>query len=269
MIKKSMAVVMGLSLMILSGCDIKTPEIHGVVLDAETKQPVPDAWIQFTIGVKTKNISGGSGIILRVEPPHTRTDKDGKFFIPSKKFDPSIFPGFSPEIDRYGLIAETIDDRIGGIGSDLRNYVVGKPVREYETKYGFLYPLFSKFDVTILIRKKEYLNDYEEYFKYLQGLYGYCFYGRVTIEVPPVQGGCDDWELNYVIVKHDRFLEMLNDPKTIEEQSYYRGTLKDLAYLYKKQKKYRKSLEMFNRAKDFDEKRDIPWSVLDYKKQIK
>jgi len=29
-------------LMGLSACEIKTPEIHGIVLDAETKQPVEE-----------------------------------------------------------------------------------------------------------------------------------------------------------------------------------------------------------------------------------
>ena len=48
MFRHFMIVVLGILLIGLMGCEIKTPEIRGVVLDEETKQPVEGAWVTAT-----------------------------------------------------------------------------------------------------------------------------------------------------------------------------------------------------------------------------
>jgi len=271
MIKKSIALVLGLSLMGLAGCEIQTPEIHGVVLDAETKQPVEGAWVHFTIEVHTKTIAGGTTAYLRVEPPHTRTNERGEFIIPAKQFETPSFPhGFGTEVGRFGLIADTIDDRQGGIGVNMRDYFI-KNQKDFGMGGSDLMNWWGKdkVKVTLWIKPREALEDYEEYSAYLQGLYRYCSEGRVFVERPPVQGGCDEWERNYVITKNENFLSIFKEPKTKNESYYYSIIMHRLGYLYKWKGDYQKALEIFIKARDFDKKRKMDLWLEEYEIQIK
>ncbi len=113
-LKHSMIFVLGMTLVGLMGCNIKTPEIHGVVLDEETKQPVEGAWVRATLDLKSKTIQGDVTRYLSVDSPHTRTDKHGKFVIPSRTFKKPPFPiGFGTEAISFGIGAATVDDRGG------------------------------------------------------------------------------------------------------------------------------------------------------------
>ncbi len=58
---------------------IRTPEIHGVVLDQETKQPIENAWITATLSLKIATIQGNVHVHPSVAPPHLRTNKEGRF----------------------------------------------------------------------------------------------------------------------------------------------------------------------------------------------
>ena len=49
-------VVLGLLMFGLMACELKTPEIRGVVLDEETKQPVEGAWVTSTLEVYSKTV---------------------------------------------------------------------------------------------------------------------------------------------------------------------------------------------------------------------
>jgi hypothetical protein len=280
MVKKSMAFMLGWFLIALAGCEIKTPEIHGVVLDAETKQPVEGAWIHFTIEVHTKTIAGGTTAYLRVEPPHTRTNEKGQFLIPANQFDTPSFPhGFGSELGRFGLIADTIDDRQGGVGVNMRDYFI-KNQKDFglASGGGMKWWVKNRINVTLLVKAREDLDNYEDYAAYLQGLYRYCSHGRAFVERPPVEGGCDKWELNFVIVKHERFLEKYRNPTLIENPPYgvtkfdkiikYSTVFRHLAYLYKKGGEYKKSLNLFENAKKFDEKNGLSLSLVEYEKQI-
>jgi len=259
---------------------IETPEIRGVVHDAETKEPVEGAWVHFTIEVHTKTIAGGTTAYLRVEPPHTRTNKKGEFLIPAKKFKTSSFPhSFGTEVGRIGLIADTIDDRQGGIGVNMRDYFVKNQKDFGLGGVGVMkWWIRDRMNVTLLVKAREDLDDYEEYSAYLQGLYHYCEGGRVFVERPPVEGGCDKWELNFVIVKHARFLEKHKDPTLIENPPYgvskfdkiikYSNVIRQLAYLYKQSGDFKKSLDSFKKAKIFDEKNGLSLSLREYENQI-
>ncbi|MGB9715962.1 MAG: hypothetical protein ACPL1G_06110 [Thermodesulfovibrionales bacterium] len=212
----------------LMGCEIKTPEIRGVVLDEETKQPVEGAWITATLGIKTKTVGGDVHNYLSVEQPHTRTDKNGRFLIPSKKFKKPSFPaGFGTDIETFGVGASTVDDRGGDI--DLRNFL-GK----------------DRAEVTIYVKPEERTES--EYFSHLQTLYNYCITGRFFVEVPAVEGGCDEWELEYAIRKHERYLE--NYPKIEETRSHYSIILEQLGLLCEKKGEFEKAIINLKKAKE-------------------
>ncbi len=211
-----MLLIFGISILGIIGCSIKTPEIRGVVLDEETKQPVEETWITATIGVKAKTVGGDVGQVISLDPPHTRTGKDGRFVIPPKKLKKPSFPvSFGSGIDSLGIGARTADDRGGGITLD------GANLREF----------LAKDIVEIEIKIKPIERTEEEYFSHLQSLYNYCLTGRFGIEVPPVQGGCDEWELNYAIAKHERYLERYRDSIEKEVNTVIFGRL---SYLYEK-----------------------------------
>jgi hypothetical protein len=241
MLKNLMIVFLGILLFFVTGCNIKTPEIKGVVLDANTKQPVENAWVTATLGIKTKTVAGDVHNYLSVDPPHTRTDKNGLFIIPSRKFDKPSFPvGFGTTVGTFGVGVNTIDDRGGSIS--LIQFL-GK----------------DKADVTVYVKPE--VRTESEYFSYLQALYNYCLTGRFFVEVPAVEGGCDAWELDYVIAKHERYLTRLKEPKTVDQETHYAGTLKRLAYLYKREGDYRKSLETFEKLRTFEARREVDlWS---------
>lgn len=259
MVKNLVFVVLGILLIGLMGCEIKTPEIRGVVLDEETKQPVEGAWVTATLGIKTKTVGGDVHSYLSVDEPHTRTDKNGRFIIFSKGFKKPSFPvGFGTDIETFGVGASAVDDRGGDV--DLKN-LLGK----------------DKADVTIYVKPEERTES--EYFSHLQALYNYCLTGRFFVEVPAVEGGCDAWELDYVIRKHEQYLEKYKNPKMIENPPYgiskwdkihkYSAVLKNLAYLYKKKGDYKKALILFKEVKGFDERHGSSFPVKEYESHMK
>ena len=190
MFKRLLFVCFGILLIGLAGCNIKTPEVRGVVLDAETSQPVEGAWVHATLQIKTKTIQGNVQTVLRVEPPHTKSDKNGAFVIPPKEFQKPSFPaGFGTDIENFTINASTLDDKSDGFY-----------LKEYEGK--------KKIEVILHVKPwKEGMTNEREYFSYIQSLFNYCLVGRLGVEVPPVEGGCDEWELDYAITKHERYLE--------------------------------------------------------------
>jgi len=212
---------------VLTGCSIKTPEIHGVVLDAETKQPVEGAWVTATLGIKTRTIGGDSHSYLSVDPPHTRTDKNGKFVIPSRSFKKPSFPmGFGTTVETFGAGANTADDKGGSL--DLKEVLRKK-----------------RADITIYIEPEDRTES--DYFSHLQALYNYCLTGRFAVEVPPVKGGCDDWELDYVIAKHERYLERY---RGILEERGYSSAMDQLADLYERKGNFKMAIETFQKSMD-------------------
>jgi hypothetical protein len=221
-------------LMGLIGCSIRTPEIRGVVLDEETRQPVVEAWITATLGIRTKTVGGDVHKYLSVEIPHTRTDKSGRFTIPSKRFKKPSFPiGFGTDVESFGVGASTVDDRGGSLS-----------LTEFLGR--------GKADVTIYV-KPDHTKDTEgEYFTYLQGLYNYCLTGRFYVEVPAVGGGCDEWELKYAIAKHERFLKRLEEPRNSEEKARYSNTLNQLGYLCEKKGDFKKAILVYRKLMEFE-----------------
>jgi hypothetical protein len=237
--KHSMIFVLGMTLLGLIGCSIRTPEIQGIVLDEKTKQPVEGAWVRATLDLKSKTIQGDVTSYLSVDSPHTRTDKHGKFLIPSKSFKKPPFPiGFGTKAINFGIGAATIDDRGGRIN------LKGEELEKFLGK--------KKVELTIYSGPVERTE--AEYSSHLQSLYKYCLTGRSSVEVPPTEGGCDEWELNYTLVKHERYLEK------------YRGHIEKevntvifdhLAYLYEKKGDLHEAIETLKKSVALIEKQGL------------
>jgi hypothetical protein len=254
--KNLMVFMLALALLGLTGCKLATPEIRGVVIDEATGEPVPNAWITGGIMVET---SVGRQSYISFVPPHTRTDRDGRFVVPPQNFDKSTsLSGFGKSVKSIGVGASVVDDRGGSVS-----------LKEFFGR--------NVVDVAIYV-KPEHDDDTEgEYFIYLQGLKKYCDTGRFSVERSVVKGGCDSWELDYVITKHEKYLDKYKNPKIIEDPPYgvgkyqkivhYSATLERLAKLYKRKGDYKKALELFKKVKDFDAKNDL--STKEHEKEIK
>ena len=237
-------------LILLAGCSIRTPEIHGVVLDAETKQPVENAWIGASLELTTKTGGGNAHSALSLDKPHTRTDKQGRFVIPSKNINKPSFPfGFGTEVLAFGVGASTVDDKGGGV-----KYFGGYYRRDFGKGDGELSDILKKrkADLTIYIKHTE--RNESEYFHHLQSLYNYCITGRFSVEVPAVKEGCDAWELDYVIKKHERYLERYSD---ILEKRGYSTALDQLADLYERDSDFEMAIAIFQKSIDLMKKRGL------------
>jgi hypothetical protein len=256
--------IIGILLIGLLGCSVSTPEIRGLVLDADSKQPVAEAWINATLGLTIQTIGGRSDIVLRVDPSHARTDQNGKFTLPSKSFNVPPFPlAWDTEPYEFLLRADTIDDRTGGL-----TYVGGFLKKSAGKGDGDLKRFLRQdlAEVTIFLKPIE--NFDEEYISSLQELYHYCFWGRFLVEVPPVEGGCDQWELNYAIAKDEGFLKRLGEPKSGKQRNYYAATMKRLGYLLKKKGEYDRALEIFIALREFDKRINMNLWLKEYEVQI-
>ncbi len=238
------SVILGISLFFFYGCDLKTPEIRGIVIDAESQKPVEGAWIHGTIWLESKTVAGSSGKVISIESPHTRTGKDGKFIIPARELKKAPFPiEIGTQVTKFTIGAATVK-KSGQ--NEIR-------VNELES---------SKIDVTISLEdiekvwKKELAHVPAERFEEekeqrefsgLQALYNYCFTGRFSAEIPAVENGCDDWELNYVIYKHESYLIKHKD----EIKSGYYNALGQLSELYERNSNCKKAIEILQKQISF------------------
>jgi hypothetical protein len=239
----------------LTGCDLKTPEIRGVVLDAETKQPV-EAWVHATIWVNIKTLAGSTGKVISLDPPHTRSGKSGKFSIPQKEIAKPPFPmGFGTKVEKFTIGAATID-KGGQIEVNVKDLEKGKI--EVTLYLEDLEKAWQKELKHISPEKFSQEKEMRE-FSSLQSFYNYCFTGRFSVETPTAEGGCDDWELNYVIAKHERYLNKYKDDV---KGGYYKA-LDQLADLYKRNKNYQKAIETLRQRIDYIERQGLlryePW----------
>ncbi len=82
--------------------------------------------------------------------------------------------------------------------------------------------------------------------------FNYCLTGRFVVEVPAVEGGCDEWELNYAIVKHERFIKRLKKPSDSEKKAIYSNTLNQLGYLYERKADFEKAITFYQKLMDFE-----------------
>ena len=250
MVKYLKVIVVVILLLSVVGCSIRTPEIRGVVLDEETRRPVEGAWVHATLELKTKTIQGNVYNVLSVDRPHTRTGRDGRFMIPSRRFNKPFPPvGFGTEVMSFGVSANTVDWRGGGL--EIKD-LLGKEGIELVIQIRSAEKDDEEKIISYMkggVKRERAMELIEmEYFSSLQALYRYCNSGRFSVEVPPVEGGCDDWELDYAIAKHERYLGKY--PKTEKTRSHYTIILEQLGHLYEKKGKLKKAIEYLKKARE-------------------
>jgi len=231
-------------LMGLSACEIKTPEIHGIVLDAETKQPVEDGWVQASMWITTKTVSGDVGKVISVEKPHTRTGKDGKFIIPSKELKKPPFPiSFGIKVDKFEIVVATLN-KSGRTELDLKELD-----KKRVEAIIFMEDLDKAWQKELKhIPPEKFLQEKElREFSSLQAFYNYCLTGRFSAEAPSGSEGCDDWELEYIIKKHEDYLKKYTEKQ--ENRSRNSIIFEQLGLLYEKKGNYEKALANLEKAR--------------------
>lgn len=240
--------ISGLMVLYLIFGYVRTPVINGIVLDAETKKPVENAWVTGNLSLKVATIQGDVHIHPSIAPPHQRTNKEGEFTIPRKSFRQPLPPlGFGMSVEGCRVSAETIDDKQGEIS---------------------LIPSFWKWWTNVTIYVKSTKMTEADYNSYLRSLYDFCLTGRLGIVIPAVEEKCDVWELDYIISKHKNYLKNLGQLDNSDNETYYAGTIQQLGYLYKKRGDYKKALDTFLTGKEFDKKRNVSHRIKEYEVEI-
>ena len=258
MVKGLTLILSAALLFLVTGCNIKTPEIRGLVLDAETKQPVEGAWVTATLNVYSKTVAGDVYQSLFVGK--TWTEKNGRFLIPSKEFRKPSFPeSFGSKIESLEIGAKAITSK-GYITDSIQL----KEIRKEEELSIYLKPP----------------KDPEYYFLALQGLFSYVSTGRLGIAVPLIPETERLEVIGLAISSHENFLEKYSEDglkkfKEYEEKrggyitANYSTVLEQLAYLFKRKGDYKKALENFIKVKSYEEKHGIKLNIKEYEYQIK
>ena len=224
-----------------------TPTIYGTVID-EKGLPVPEAWIWAEASIEYKTIGGASYPLNRLNRPHTRTGPDGTFTIPWARFSRGFPPlSFGCRINRVEVSARTFDDLYAE--KDITGILSKKPVT-----------------VTLVVRlfKRSTENELHD----TNQLYHYCKTGRYMFESPPVKGGCDAWELDYVIAKAERLRSGLHSSFANGPKTYCGGVAGRLGYLYELKKDYSRALTFFKEARDKDLATGFRWNLTEYQRKI-
>ena len=254
MLKNLIVLFCSVSWICLAGCNIRTPEIRGVVLDEETKQPVEGAWVHATVWVSVKTVQGDVGRVISLEQPHTRTSKNGTFLIPRREIDKFPLPaGFGTRVDKFNIVVSTLD-RSGKAEID-QNHLRKKTI-DLTIFMEDIEKAWEKELQHVVPDKVEQEREMRE-FSSLQALYNYCLTGRFSVEVPPVEGGCDEWELNYAIAKHEGYLQRY---KILAEQSKIKGyfaAIEQLSELFGRKGDYKKAIEVLKLKIYLMEKRGL------------
>ncbi|MDI6753651.1 MAG: tetratricopeptide repeat protein [Thermodesulfobacteriota bacterium] len=195
-----------------------------------------------TIWVNTKTVSGDVGQVVSIESPHTRTGKDGNFLILSKELKKPPFPfGFGTRVDKFNIVVATVD-KSGKKEIDINDLQKKKIVVTI-----YLEDIEKAWQKELQHVPPERFQQEKELreFSGLQAFYNYCFTGRFSAEVTTVKDGCDNWELDYIIKKHERYLE--NYKKNIEEKGYSL-IFEQLASLYERKGEFKKAAETLKKS---------------------
>jgi hypothetical protein len=225
-----------------------TPSVKGVVIDSETKKPIENAWVIVTVNSSTATIAGDVGNTDFLSQPHLRTDKEGRFKISKHLYIAGLPPlSFGRTTSRLRAIVRVADGRRAEVdlSKDLKKWSLNATIPvSYQKKRG------------------------EERFRELQNLYHYCIEGAFLLVGPPVAGGCDKWELDYMIAELEKYIKDVSKPNNLSEETNYPICLYYLALLYERRTDFEMALTAFKTARDFDLKRDVNSRMGDYKEHI-
>jgi hypothetical protein len=225
-----------------------TPFIRGAVIDETTGQPVEDAWVMATAGVSTRTIAGDIGGTFLISCPHLRTGKDGTF---------NIFPRLYPSIPT--------PFSFGNMKKDLNIIVRAKDGKRAEvnlSKYWWKRFFFAVIPVKFVDRKED------DIYRELATLTGYCTSGGFGLLQVNSSEKCDDWELNYAIEEHERYLEKIFATVNISQQVYYSTSLYRLSLLYERKNDFEKALELVKEVQSYDLKQGLSLNLKKYDGRI-
>jgi hypothetical protein len=246
-----------------------TPYIRGVVIDKETKKPVENAWVMAVAGTTTLTVAGDVSSYHLITRPHTRTDKNGRFSIP-----PRMFFSFPPPLT-FGMYKSELQIDIyapggkrGAVDVIEVKRAIPNPVPQDEEASISAWPIVKNAFLSVFVPVKNISMTQEQIKKELGWLGTYCDSGRYYFARPFIEGGCDSWELGYLIDKVELLQAKLTNPKNASEIAEHSNGLQMLAYLYKRKGDYRKALELYLALYEFDTKHGMKMELKNYKKEI-
>lgn len=247
MFRKLTIVILGILLFGLIGCDIKTPEVRGLVLDAETKKPIEGAWVTATLEVYSKTVGGEVHQSFFVGK--TWTDKEGKFVISPKEITMPSFPlSLRNKSGSLNVAARAISS----------NGYISDGVALTKIK--------NKTEVQLYLTSPK---DEDHYFSAVQGLFLYISTGRVGVSTPPVPENERKEVFNIAIGLSESYLRTYSKPKTSDERSKYASVLRILGDLYKRKGFYQNAIDIYIKLKKFDYDRGLDGRLKEYDMQIK
>jgi hypothetical protein len=267
-------VYLGLVVIILAGlyyltCTVRTPAIEGIVIDKETKEPVENAWIMATIGTATATFGGEAGMSHLLNRPHTRTDKDGRFAIPSHFFTSPPPPvGFGMRATRLRIDAYAPGGRRGAIDIDAfpkrKSAVPQDPEAVIRPKSSF-----KVWKLMALIPVRQLEMTLEDTREELRQLAGFCGDGRYYFAWPTVRDSCDVQELDYLIDGSERLLTKMTGGATLGEAVLNGNHMTTLAVLYEKKGDYERARKIYVRAYEFEQQHGLMTRLDQYKNHMK
>ena len=257
--RKVILLIVGVVAFIYLGVySVFTPFIRGVVVDETTKQPVEDAWVMATAWVGVRTIAGDGGGIFFISRPHLRTGKGGVFYV-FPKLHLSV-----PTLFTFGNMKK-------GLGIAVRTKDGGWAQADITKKWWHRL-VFVTLPVTHTKREERAVCSE------LSALCGYCTKGGYSYM--ETTGGyfnfvhglrtelCDNWELEYTMSEHEKFLAKLSTLKNASQRVDYARTLYSLALLHKRKGEVEKALELVKRVRDFDLEQGSSWNQRMYNDQI-
>ena len=249
-------------------CIVRTPEITGIVIDKENKKPVENAWIMAVVETNTRTFGGDVSVHYLITPPHTRTDKTGRFSIPSRTYYSSPPPlGWGMSKTRLRIDVYGPEGKRGAI--DLYTKTVSpKPVPH--DREASIEPKSSIKESKLILRIpiKEIPMTDKEVWDDLGTITGYCQTGRYDFAIPAFTKPCDSWELDYVIERREYLGDRLSYPRSAQEIAGYSGYLRSLASLYRIKGDPHIALSYYVRVHDFDQKHGLTLNLNEYKAKI-
>jgi len=252
-------------------CTVRTPEIDGVVIDKETKMPVQNAWIMAVVETDIRTFGGDVSIHRLITSPHTQTDGEGKFTIPSH-FYYSAPPPLGWGMRKTRLRIDVFAPRAKRGAIDIYTYKqVGQPVPQDKEATVNPEPSLNKRSLLVTIPVSNLAMSFEDTKEELGWLAGYCSDGRYRFAWPIMQGGCSSLELDYLIQAYRKFISELVKMKSTNSDVMVMlwGGQTRLAYLYKIKGDYKSALEIFIELHNSFKKRGLTMGLHEQETEIK
>lgn len=246
------------TLFFFAGCSkVTTPAIEGTVIDKETKQPIENAWVLGMAEVKTYHPAGANANRYCLTKLHTRTGKDGRFFIA-----PLTTRGIGAEITKLRIDIYAPEGKRGAIDIDRAKGRVPYPVRQDEE--AVIKPSVSlkekQLNVVIPVRNVEMtIEQLEEDMSEL---------GMYSRYAPKAENAYDNLEKDYIINEREKLLKRMENPKTVKEKVMYSNQLYSLAALHEQRGSYLKALVYYQKLYEFDKAAGFLRELDTYKKEI-